>query len=127
MRISKSEKRVLLYHHDNNSLNEIFKDELVNFHHNHCSKFAKNTFEFILIGDSNVAGLTWYQNVWEKFLKPLTTLNCGIGGDRIQHISWRALNTKPIKENSDVFGDFIFENFSNSATRFFQALWKMQS
>ena len=63
-----------------------------NFHHNHCSKLAKNTFEAIVIGDSIVAGLSRYQNVWEKFLKPLKAFNCGAGGDRIQHVFWRALN-----------------------------------
>ena len=41
-------------------------------------------------------------------------MNCGIGGDRIQHVLWRALNTKLIKENSDIFGDFIFEYFNSS-------------
>ena len=64
----------------------------LNFHHNHCSKLAKNTFETILIGDSIIAGLSRYQNVWDKFLKPLKALNCGIGGDKIQHVLWRALN-----------------------------------
>ena len=64
----------------------------LNFRHNHCFKLAKNTFEIILIGDSIVAGLSWYQNVWDKFLKSLNALNCGVGGDKIQHVFWRALN-----------------------------------
>ena len=64
----------------------------LNFHHDHCSKLAKNAFETILTGDSIVAGLSRYQNVWDKFLKPLKALNCGVGGDRIQHVLWRALN-----------------------------------
>ena len=64
----------------------------LNFHYDHCSKSAKNTFETIIIGDSIVAGLSRYQNVRDKFLKPLKALNCGIGGDRIQHVLWRALN-----------------------------------
>ena len=55
------------------------------FHHNHCPKLAKNTFETIPIGDSTIAGLTRNQNVWGKFLKPLKALNCGVGGDKIQH------------------------------------------
>ena len=64
----------------------------LNFHHNHCSKLAKNTFETILIGDSIVAGLSRYQNIWDEFLKPRKALNCGLGGNGIQHVLWRALN-----------------------------------
>ena len=70
----------------------------LNFHYDHCSKLAKNTFETIIIGDSIVAGLSQYQNVRDKFLKPLKALNCGIGGDRIQHVLWRALNL-PASQN----------------------------
>ena len=54
------------------------KMNLLNFHYNHCSKLSKNTFEIILIGDSIVPGLSRYQNVWDKFLKPLKALNCGL-------------------------------------------------
>ena len=64
----------------------------LNFHYDHCSKLAKNTFETIIIGDSIVAGLSRYQNVRDKFLKSLKALNCGIAGDRIQHALWCALN-----------------------------------
>ena len=59
----------------------------LNFHHNHCSKLTANTFETILTGDSTVAGLSQYQNVWDKFLKPLKGLNCGVRGDKIEHVS----------------------------------------
>ena len=64
----------------------------LNIHHNHCSKLAKNTFDTILIGDSIIAGLSQYQNVWNKFLKSLKALNCGVAGEKIQHALWRALN-----------------------------------
>ena len=67
------------------------KKNWLNFHHNHCSKLAKYTFETILIGDSIVARLSRYQKVWDKFLKPLNALNCGIGHDRIERVLWRAL------------------------------------
>ena len=66
------------------------KKNWLNFHRNLCSKLAKYTFETILIGDSTVAGLSRYQNVWDKFLKPVKVLNWGIGGDRIEHVLWRA-------------------------------------
>ena len=65
----------------------------LNIHHNYCSKYlAKNTFETILIGDSIVAGLSRYQHVWEKFLKPPKALNCGVGGKIIQHVLWHVLS-----------------------------------
>ena len=51
------------------------KMNLLNFHYNHYSKLSKNTFETILIGDSIVAGLSRYQNVWDK---PLKALTCGL-------------------------------------------------
>ena len=51
----------------------------LDFHYDHCSNLAKNTFETILIGDSIVTGLSRYQNVRDKFLKPLKALNCGEG------------------------------------------------
>ena len=41
---------------------------------------------------SIVAGLSRYQNVWDRFLNPLKGLNCGVGDDIIQHVLWRALN-----------------------------------
>ena len=64
----------------------------LNFHHNHCSKLGKNTFETMLIGDSIVAGLSQNENIWDKFLKPLKALSFGVGGDKIQHVLWHALN-----------------------------------
>ena len=45
-----------------------------------------------------VAGLSQYQNVWDKFLKSLKALNCSIGSDRIQHVLWHALNL-PVSPN----------------------------
>ena len=70
----------------------------LNFHYDHCSKLAKNIFETIILGDSIVAGLSRYQNVREKFIKPLKALNCGIGGDIIKHVLWGTLNL-PASQN----------------------------
>ena len=47
-------------------------------------------FSVLLIGDSIAAGLTRYQTVWKKYFKPYKALNCGIAGDRTQHVLWRA-------------------------------------
>ena len=79
------------------------KKNWLNFHHNHCSKLAKYTFETILIGYSIVAGLSRYQNVLDKFLKSLKDLNCGIGGDRIEHVLWRALNLPIFSSLKNIF------------------------
>ena len=44
--------------------------------------------------------LTRYSKVWNKFFKPLNAFNCGIGGDGVQHVLWRA---------HDLRGFIIFE------------------
>ena len=46
----------------------------------------------VLIGDSIVAGLSRYANIWWTFFKTFHTLNYGIGGGRTQHVLWRAEN-----------------------------------
>ena len=43
----------------------------------------------LLIGNSTVAGLTRYQNIWKKYFK---FPNCGITGDKLQYVIWRAKN-----------------------------------
>ena len=42
-----------------------------------------------ILGDSIVEGLARYPAVWNDHLKPFNTVNCGIGGDSIQHLLWR--------------------------------------
>ena len=46
----------------------------------------------VLIGDSIVAGLSRYANIWRSFFKTFDTLNYEIGGDCTQHVLWRAEN-----------------------------------
>ena len=41
-----------------------------------------------ILGDSIVEGLARYPAVWNNHLKPFNTVNCGIGGDSIQHLLW---------------------------------------
>ena len=48
------------------------------------------------------AGLNRYRSVWAKYLEPLKTLNCGIGGDRVQHVLWRAQNLPAISSLKNV-------------------------
>ena len=40
------------------------------------------------IGDSLIVSLTHYSKFWNKIFKPLNSLNCGIAGDRVQHVLW---------------------------------------
>ena len=42
-----------------------------------------------ILCDSIVEGLAQYPAVWNDHLKPFNTVNCGIGGDSIQHFRWR--------------------------------------
>ena len=42
--------------------------------------------KFILMGDSIAKGLGRYPSVWRLFN---STLNLGIGGDRVEHVMWR--------------------------------------
>ena len=62
----------------------------MNTHLRHCSRLNNKSFDTILIGDSLIAGLARYSKVWKKFFKPLNTFNCGIGGNRVQHVLCRA-------------------------------------
>ena len=44
-----------------------------------------------MLGDSVVAGFLKYLNIWYKLFDE-NTINCGIGGDKIQNELWRAEN-----------------------------------
>ena len=43
-------------------------------------------YSTLLIGDSIIAGLSRYSNIWKSYFQPLNDINCGIGGDRVQNI-----------------------------------------
>ena len=78
-------------------LSRFYKTNWLNSHLNQCSKLTRNYCVTIIIGDSIAAGLSRYQNVWTKFLQPLRALNCGIGGDKVQHVLWRSHNLPVVK------------------------------
>ena len=46
------------------------------------------------ISSSLIVGFTRYSKVWNKFFKPLNPFNCGIAGDRVQHVIWRAIDLR---------------------------------
>ena len=59
--------------------------------HNTLDILAKRLHpSVLLIRDSIAAGLSRYQKAWKKYFKLYKAVNCGIPGDRIQHILWRA-------------------------------------
>ena len=45
-----------------------------------------------MIGDSIVAGLLRYKNIWDNFFSG--TVNLGIGGDMTQNVLWRIRNMR---------------------------------
>ena len=61
--------------------------------HSKLARFSQSS-SVILCGDSIVAGLSRYPKVWNRFFKPWKALNFGIGGDRTQHVLWRAEHIK---------------------------------
>ena len=52
-------------------------------------KMIRQQARVAILGDSIVEGLARYPAVWNDHLKPFNTVNCGIGGDSIQHLLWR--------------------------------------
>ena len=52
-------------------------------HHEHCFLLNSKSFISILIGDSIMAGLNRYYKIWNNFFKPIYTLNCGIGWEKV--------------------------------------------
>ena len=55
----------------------------------------------ILIGDWIVAELNRYQNIWSGIFS-VNTLNCGIGGDKVRNVLWRADNLAAVKSVKNV-------------------------
>ena len=58
-------------------------------HRNCAHKMIRQQARVAILGNSIVEGLARYPAVWNKHLKPLNTINSGIGGDSIQHLLWR--------------------------------------
>ena len=74
----------------------------LNFHHHHCSNLITSRLYTIIIWESTAAGLNRYGSVCMKYLEPLKTLNCGIGGDRVQNVLWRVQNLPVISSLKNV-------------------------
>ena len=60
-------------------------------HREDCFVWNSKSFKSILIGDCLIAAYRYYK-IWNNFFKPIDTLNCGIGGDKVQKVLWREQN-----------------------------------
>ena len=69
-----------------------YKSNWVEYHHNHCFKIKDSKPNTILLGDSIVAGLSRYPNVWNEYFAQINAFNLGIGGDRVENVLWRAID-----------------------------------
>ena len=78
------------------------KTNWLNFHRHRCSSLITNLFNAIIIGDSISAGLNRYESVCTKYLETLKTLNCGIGGDKVQNVLWRVQDLPVISSLKNV-------------------------
>ena len=77
------------------------KPNWLELHLKHCSFLTNGKCATILIGDSIVAGLSRCQNIWNGNFS-FDTLNCGIGGDKVQNVLWRAHNLPAVKSVRNV-------------------------
>ena len=65
-----------------------YKSNWIEYHRNHCSMIKDAKPNTLLLGDSIVAGLSRYPNVWNEYFAPRDALNLGIGGDRVENALW---------------------------------------
>ena len=68
------------------------KSNWIEYHRNHCFMIENAKPNTLLLGDSIVAGLSRYPNVWNEYFAPINALNLGIGGDRVENVLWRAID-----------------------------------
>ena len=66
-----------------------YNNNWLKIHQNHCFQVKQENINSIIIGDSIVAGLTWYNNVWNKLFVN-RYINLGISGERVENVLWRA-------------------------------------
>ena len=61
-------------------------------HLHHIKEINTNkSLHNILLGDSIIKGLSRYPKIWHDFFEE-ETINCGIGGDKVEHVLWRTEN-----------------------------------
>ena len=66
-----------------------YNNNWLKIHQNHCFKVKQENINSIRIGDSIVAGLTCYTNIWNNLFGN-RFINLGISKDRVENVLWRA-------------------------------------
>ena len=77
------------------------KPNWLELHPNNCSFLTNDKCGTNLIGDSIVAGLSRYQNVWNRNYS-FNILNCSVVGDKVKNVLWRAHNLPAAKSVRNV-------------------------
>ena len=75
------------------STERFYKSNWIEYHCNHCSMIKEAKPNTLLLGDSIVAGLSRYPNVWKKYFALINASNLGIGGDRLKNVLWQAIHS----------------------------------
>ena len=73
----------------------IYRDSKIGWyglHRTHVNTIVRQQAKVVLLGASIVRNLSRYPSVWDRHLQSFNTVNCGIGGDKTQHVLWRAEN-----------------------------------
>ena len=71
----------------------IFRDSKLGWyslHRSHVKSIVRKQAKVVILGASIVRNLGRYPCVWNRHLESFNTVTCGIGGDRTQHVLWRA-------------------------------------
>ena len=61
------------------------KSKWIEYHRNHCVIIKNAKPNTLLLGDSIVAGLSRYLDIWNEYFAMINVLNLGIRGDRIEN------------------------------------------
>ena len=69
----------------------------LNFQNELCNNMTIGDYSTLSIGDSIIADLSRYSNIWKRYFKSLNALNSGIGGDRVRNNLWRCQNLPSIQ------------------------------
>ena len=66
-----------------------YNNNWLKIHQNHCFQVKQENINSIIIGDSIMAGLTRYTNIWNNLFGN-RLINLGISGDRVENVLWRS-------------------------------------
>ena len=90
--MSKSALRLGIFLMALNTQGRFNKSSWIECHRNPCLKMKVTNPNTLLLGDSIIAGLPRYQNVWKKYFVSLNEMNLDIRGDRAKNVLWRIIS-----------------------------------